>query len=70
MSEFTAYLNGQWIGLDDVKLDVADRGFMGGDVVFEITRTFGGKSFRLDEHLDRLLPLAKVRPHRPRDGPG
>ena len=59
MSEFTAYLNGQWIGLDDVKLDVADRGFMGGDVVFEITRTFGGKSFRLDEHLDRLYRSLK-----------
>ena len=59
MSEFTAYFNGQWIGLDDVKVDVEDRGFMGGDVVFEITRTFGGKSFRLDEHLDRLYRSLK-----------
>ena len=59
MSEFTAYFNGQWIGLDDVKMDVEDRGFMGGDVVFEITRTFGGKSFRLDEHLDRLYRSLK-----------
>ncbi len=59
MSEFTAYFNGQWVDMDDVKLEVEDRGFMSGDVVFEVTRTFGGKSFRLDEHLDRLYRSLK-----------
>jgi branched-chain amino acid aminotransferase len=32
-----------------------DRGFILGDAVFDTTRTFGHKIFRLDEHLDRLF---------------
>ena len=59
MAEFTAYFNGEWMGLDEVRIDPTDRGFSGGDVIFEVTRTFGGKSFRLKEHVDRLYRSLK-----------
>ena len=32
-----------------------DRGFKYGDAVFDTTRTFGHRIFRLDEHLDRFF---------------
>ena len=31
-----------------------DSGFLVGDVVFDVARTFNGKSFRMREHVDRL----------------
>ena len=36
-----------------------DRGFYVGDSVFEVERTFGGKSFRMKEHVDRLYRSLK-----------
>ena len=38
----------------ELKIDVFDRGFRVGDAVFDVTRTFNGKSFRMKEHVDRL----------------
>ena len=54
MSDFIAYLNGDWVPLAEVKIDPVDRGFFVGDAVFEVVRTFNGKSFRMKEHIDRL----------------
>ena len=54
MPEFTAYFNGQWVPVSDVMIDPTDRGFFVGDTVFEVARTFNGKSFRMKEHIDRL----------------
>ncbi len=36
------------------RVPVFDRGFLYGDSVYEVLRTFGGRPFALDEHLDRL----------------
>lgn len=36
------------------KVSVYDRGFLYGDSVFEVIRTYGGKPFGLDEHVARL----------------
>jgi branched-chain amino acid aminotransferase len=36
-----------------------DRGFLVGDAVFDVFRTFNGKSFRLREHVDRLYRSLK-----------
>ena len=33
---------------------------MFGDMVFEMTRSFGGIQFKLEEHIDRLLMGAKI----------
>jgi branched-chain amino acid aminotransferase len=42
-----------------VKIDPMDRGFLVGDAVFDVFRTFNGKSFRLREHVDRLYRSLK-----------
>ena len=48
------YINGEFLPEDEAKISVFDHGFMLGDGVYEIERTFGGAPFRLDDHLDRL----------------
>ena len=66
MAEFTAYFNGEWVPLSEVKIDHSDRGFMVADVVFDVARTFNGKSHRMKEHVDRLYRSLKA----VRIGPG
>jgi len=41
------------------KVSVFDHGFLYGDGVFEGIRSYGGRVFMLDEHLDRLYESAK-----------
>jgi branched-chain amino acid aminotransferase len=36
------------------KISVFDRGFLYGDSVYEVIRTYGGEPFAVDEHLERL----------------
>ena len=36
------------------KVSIRDTGFLFGDAVFDTTRTFGHRIFRLQDHLDRL----------------
>ena len=57
--DYIAYFNGEWLPYRDVKVVPEDRGFMVADVVFDIARTFGGKSFRLNDHIDRLYRSLK-----------
>lgn len=59
MAEYTAYFNGEWMPFSEVKIDPSDRGFLVGDVVFDVARTFNGKSFRMKEHVDRLYRSLK-----------
>lgn len=54
MADYIAYWNGQWVPFSQVKINPMDRGFLVGDVVFDVARTFNGKSFRMKEHIDRL----------------
>ena len=54
MNEPVAFLNGQWIPASAAVVSVNDTGFVLGVSVAEQLRTFGGKLFRLDEHLARL----------------
>ncbi len=53
-SEPQAYLNGRWLPHSQATISLADAGFVQGTTVAEQLRTFGGKLFRLDEHLQRL----------------
>jgi len=59
MAEYMAYFNGEWMPYSQVRIDPTDRGFLVGDVVFDVTRTFNGKSFKLKEHIDRLYRSLK-----------
>ena len=49
-----AYLNGQFLPLDEAKISVLDRGFVFGDGVYEVVPVYSNKPFRLDAHLRRL----------------
>jgi len=55
-----AYINGQYVALEDAKVSILDRGFTYGDGVFETLRAYDGKIFRLDRHLERLALSAKA----------
>ena len=59
MAPFTAYFCGQWVPFDEVRIDPLDRGFLVGDCVFDVARTFNGKSFRMRDHVDRLYRSLK-----------
>ena len=62
MAERTVYLSGDFVPESEAKVSIYDRGFTSGDGIYEATRTFGHKLFRLDEHIDRLFnSLAYVR---------
>ncbi|HEY4761078.1 MAG TPA: aminotransferase class IV [Thermoguttaceae bacterium] len=54
MIEPQAYLNGNWIPASAAAVSVNDAGFVLGIAVAEQLRTFAGRIFRLDDHLDRL----------------
>ncbi len=49
-----AYLNGQILPESEVRVSFRDRGYKYGDAVFDMTRTFGHKVFKLQEHIDRF----------------
>jgi len=54
------YIAGKLYDKEDAKISVYDHGFLYGDGVFEGMRVYGGKVFRLDEHLERLWNSAKA----------
>ncbi|HUT09577.1 MAG TPA: branched-chain-amino-acid transaminase [Thermoguttaceae bacterium] len=54
------FINGTLYDKDDAKISVYDHGLLYGDGVFEGIRSYGGKVFRLKEHLDRLWDSAKA----------
>ncbi|MBN1911474.1 MAG: branched-chain-amino-acid transaminase [Pirellulales bacterium] len=54
------YINGTLYDKEDAKISVYDHGLLYGDGVFEGIRSYGGKVFRLKEHLDRLWLSAKA----------
>ena len=53
MSE-TAYINGEFLPLDQARVSVLDRGFIFGDGVYEVIPVYSRHPFRLPEHLRRL----------------
>lgn len=50
-----AFYNGEYLPEDQVRIPFRDRGFLLGDGVFDMTRTFGGRIFRIREHVERLF---------------
>lgn len=52
------YLDGQWLDKDTAKVSVYDHGLLYGDGVFEGMRVYGGRTFRLAEHVERLYDSA------------
>jgi branched-chain amino acid aminotransferase len=54
MPQPIAFLNGQTLPAHEATLPIDDAGFVLGATVTEQLRTFGGRLFRLDRHLERL----------------
>ena len=48
------YLNGEYLPLAEARVSPLDRAFLFGDAVYEVVPVYGGRPFRLREHLDRL----------------
>lgn len=48
------YFNGDFVPESEALLPFRDRGFRYGDAVFDMTRTFGHRIFKLKEHIDRF----------------
>jgi len=55
-----AWLNGSFLPLEEATVSIEDRGFQFGDGVYEVIRVYGGRPFRLDEHLSRLAQSAQA----------
>jgi branched-chain amino acid aminotransferase len=54
------WINGKLLPKDDAKISVYDHGLLYGDGVFEGLRSYGGKVFRLHQHLQRLWESARA----------
>ncbi len=50
----TVYLNGRFVDYDEAKIPVEDRGMQFADGVYEVVRYYGGRPFRMAQHLERL----------------
>ena len=57
--ERVAYINGEIVPESEAKVSIRDRGFVQGDAVFDTTRTFNSKIFKLKDHIDRFYNSLK-----------
>lgn len=48
------YFNGEYAAKESVRISPDDRGFLFGDGVYEVVRSYGGRIFALDGHIQRL----------------
>ena len=58
-NERVAWFNGKIVRESEVLIPFRDQGFLRGDAVFDMTRSFNGKAFRLAEHIARLYRSLK-----------
>ena len=54
------YFNGKLIPETEARISIYDSALMFGDMVFEMTRSFNKKQFKLREHLERLYVGLKI----------
>jgi len=54
------YFNGELIPEKEAKISIYDSALMFGDMVFEMTRSFNKKQFKLKEHIKRLYSGIKI----------
>jgi branched-chain amino acid aminotransferase len=52
------YLNGNVVVEEEAAVSIRDRGFLYGDAIFETLRSYDGRPFMLNEHLERLTASA------------
>lgn len=49
-----AYLNGEFLPLDQARISPLDRGFLFGDGIYEVIPSYGGKLVGFGPHIDRM----------------
>jgi len=54
------YIGGKYVDKENAKISVYDHGLLYGDGVFEGIRSYAGRVFRLEEHVDRLFESARA----------
>jgi branched-chain amino acid aminotransferase len=54
------FFNEKFIPETEAKVSIYDSALMFGDMIFEMTRSFKGKQFLLEKHIDRLLLGIKI----------
>ena len=59
-SQRVVYMNGKYVSESEAKISIFDSALMFGDMVFEMTRSFNKKQFKLREHLERLFYGIKI----------
>jgi D-alanine transaminase len=50
----TIYLNGRLVAPEEALIPINDRGFLFGDAVYEVIRSYDGRLWALERHLQRL----------------
>lgn len=55
-----AFLNGEWLPLEDARISIEDRGLLFADGVFETALLHRGRWFRLEQHLQRFQESAAL----------
>ncbi|NKB78144.1 MAG: branched-chain amino acid aminotransferase [Gammaproteobacteria bacterium] len=60
MVRAVGYIDGEIDVLENIKVPVLDRGFLYGDSIYEVFRTYDGIPFMYDEHYQRLLNSASL----------
>jgi branched-chain amino acid aminotransferase len=56
----TVYFNGELVPETEAKISIYDSALMFGDMVFEMTRSFNKKQFKLADHIERLYSGLKI----------
>ena len=54
MREYEIWLNGEYYPRSEARISMLDRGFKLSDLVYDTLRTFDGRVYRLDDHMDRF----------------
>ena len=59
MKNSVCWLDGSFMPIEDAKVSILDRGFTSGEGVYDVTRSYGHKLFKLDDHVARLYRSLK-----------
>ncbi|PIE03962.1 MAG: D-alanine aminotransferase Dat, partial [Spirochaetales bacterium] len=49
-----AYYNGEFLPRENIFISPDDRGFLLADGLYEVIRSYSGKLFRMEDHIERL----------------
>ena len=49
-----AYLNGEYMPLEEARISPLDRGFLFGDGIYEVIPSYGGKMVGFGPHIERM----------------